>query len=448
MSRLRCLGVLLCYNDGDILADVIEHLLNNDHDVIAWNHGSTDETASVLARLAPHMREVTDISRDVDFYDMYPLMSRHLMKHYVSQYDWISWPDQDEVLEGPSRSKRYIDYLEDVAATSHSWIEFHDFVYWFTDSDPKDVAAPTARVRHYGIARHGAIKVRSWRASTTNIRWFNHNRTDGSKYPILFNLRHYPMRSAAQMQRRIAVDRANLQHGPVNYHYENMKRVMSKLHVRADQLHHDDGVRDLDPTPIIDWSGIYGTAPSLPRPVIESYFLSTRRWEVAALLDAGLGKLRPDAANGLSERIERWRRHLSGPARRPVIVAMKSGTVKIIGEELAQAWHEGEATDATETEEAETHLGDIPVVIHADARARTIRVTARVRLGEGEPLPMVALMRSYGGPATLTTFDESGTASFCNVAVDQFYLAAEPSQASDEHRIPILAPPPSTAGVR
>ena len=44
----RALAVLLCYNDADVLGHAIESLLENDHDIIAWDHGSTDETRDVL----------------------------------------------------------------------------------------------------------------------------------------------------------------------------------------------------------------------------------------------------------------------------------------------------------------------------------------------------------------------------------------------------------------
>jgi hypothetical protein len=44
------LGVLLCYNDADILKDVMEHLWANKHDVIVWDHGSDDDTPKILAR--------------------------------------------------------------------------------------------------------------------------------------------------------------------------------------------------------------------------------------------------------------------------------------------------------------------------------------------------------------------------------------------------------------
>ena len=95
------LGVLLCYNDGDLVSDAVRYLIDQGHDVIAWDHGSDDETSDILRRLSPELVELRTIPRSFDFYDLYPEMSRHLLADYVDRYDWISWPDQDEFLEGP-----------------------------------------------------------------------------------------------------------------------------------------------------------------------------------------------------------------------------------------------------------------------------------------------------------------------------------------------------------
>ena len=45
MFRFKLLGVLLCYNDADILEDAILHLLEHNHDLVVWDHGSDDGTA-------------------------------------------------------------------------------------------------------------------------------------------------------------------------------------------------------------------------------------------------------------------------------------------------------------------------------------------------------------------------------------------------------------------
>jgi glycosyltransferase involved in cell wall biosynthesis len=434
MRRPRLLGVLLCYNDADILPDCIEHLLNNNHDLVVWNHGSTDETAQVLERYRPHLRELREISRRVDFYDLYPMMSRHLMREHVAHYDWISWPDQDEILEGPTRDRPYAAHLEEALDSPYSWIEFNDFLYWFTADDDSAVASPCARLRHYSLARHGAVKIRSWRASATNIRWFNHNRTQGHRHPVLFNLRHYPMRTPEQMQRRLSRDRANLQHGPVNFHYENMKTTLRSVAVTAADLHFDDGIGVLDPTMKFDWARIYGKAPRLPRKTFEAYVMTTRRWEIAQVIKNSLSLLVQHAADLHGpERIAQWLAALEQRIECPVLVALKSRDVTIVTQDLVQpasipADQHPEDDQPAMTRTVASTMRGIRVFIRAEAGARRIAVAMQPTVASDgrESTPLLALVPCYGGePARITTFSR-GQAEFRDLKGQYYYLASEP----------------------
>jgi glycosyltransferase involved in cell wall biosynthesis len=255
---VNCLGILLCYNDGDLLEESLTYLLEQNHDVIAWDHGSTDETPEVLGRFRADLREVRRIPREFDFYELYPAMSRHLIENYVDEYDWISWPDQDEFLEGPARDRPYCEYVVEAHDSDVDWIEFRNFNFWWTDDDDPTIAETTRRVRHYALRPDSPPRIRSWRAGVTNIRHFNHNPLDGTRSKRLFNLRHYPMRSRAQMRARVLRDRAGLRRGRLNFHYENMRRRLDSLQIPAAALHIDDSVGELDPEPIFDWGQIYG----------------------------------------------------------------------------------------------------------------------------------------------------------------------------------------------
>ena len=253
----RLLGVLLCYNDGDLVAESVHHLLEQGHDLIVWDHGSTDETAGILRSFRQELTELQTVPRSVDFYGLYQAMSEHLLRDYVGRYDWISWPDQDEFLEGPDRRSSYRQWVEEVAGSPFDWIEFNNYNFWWTAADDLRIERVSDRVRHYCIFPGCAPRIRSWRASATNVREFNHNPPLGARYTQLFNLRHYPMRSEAQMRRRIHQDRAGLRRGPSNYHYENMSSWPERLYIPPEKLHFDDG-SELDPTPIFDWRTIYG----------------------------------------------------------------------------------------------------------------------------------------------------------------------------------------------
>lgn len=121
------------------------------------------------------------------------------------------------------------------------WIEFHNFNYWFTAAGDHDLASPVERVRHYSLFPDCAPRIRSWRATSTNIRHFNYNSPLGGRCETKFNLRYYPMRSYTQMQRRLTADRANLERGGLNFHYANMMRHPDRLLIAPSALHIDDG---------------------------------------------------------------------------------------------------------------------------------------------------------------------------------------------------------------
>jgi glycosyltransferase involved in cell wall biosynthesis len=240
MATIRFLGVLLCYNDADILEDALLHLLNNNHDLIVWDHGSDDGTAEVLDKYGPWLAERKFIPRSFDFYQLYQHMSQHLITDYIHRYDWISWPDQDELLEGPDRSKSYAAWVATIFEQGYDYVQFNNFNFWLAAEDDPGILSPVA---------------------VTNIRLFNHNDLPGQKLPFHFNLRHYPMRTEEQMIRRINKDRAGLQRGSSNFHYNNMAAGLDRLTVPPGLLHFDNGISDLDPTVKYNWRDIYGYGP-------------------------------------------------------------------------------------------------------------------------------------------------------------------------------------------
>ena len=261
MAKLKLLGVLLCYNDADILEDVLQHLLDNNHDLVVWDHGSDDGTSLILDKFQSGLAERRNIPRSFDFYNLYQTMSEHLISDYIRQYDWISWPDQDELLEGADRSKRYDEWIEKVAEEGYDYIQFNNFNFWLTRADDPGIPSPVRRIKHYSLFPDCAPRIRSWRAAKTNIRVFNHNDLDGIRLPYYFNLRHYPMRTIEQMHRRLDKDRAGLQRGGNNYHYDNMAGERDSLMISPERLHEDNGISELDATVKFNWREVYGYGP-------------------------------------------------------------------------------------------------------------------------------------------------------------------------------------------
>lgn len=258
----RCLGIGLFYNDEDMVRDALDHLLENNHDLVVWDHGSTDGTAAVLDEYNSHFVERLFLPREFDFYKLFETVSRHVLKNYTSKYDWISFPESDEILEGPDRSKSYYEHIREVYDSPYDWVQFNNMVYWFTSEDDPSITLPVQRVRRYCIWADCPPRVYAWRSSAMNIRKFNHNAANGEKYPLHFNTCHYQMRSEEQMKKRIR-DRMGLRKGGKNFHFDYMARNISGLYVKPEDLHYDDRKSDLNLKEIFDWSTVYGSYDQL-----------------------------------------------------------------------------------------------------------------------------------------------------------------------------------------
>jgi len=253
----RCLGICLFFNDDDIVEDALTHLLENNHELVVWDHGSNDGTAAAIDKFNHHIRERFFLPRTFDFEKIFEHVSRHVIDNYAAQYDWISFPESDEILEGPDRQKSYYGYVEEVVDSPYDWVQFNNIVYWFTEKDDPNEPSPRKRIRHYSIWRDCAPRVYAWRASCMNIRRFNHNPPLGKQYPVNFNTCHYQVRSEGHMIKRIE-GRIGLSKGISNLHFDYMEKNKKDLYIPSEELNFDDGVSDLCLIQTFNWRKIYG----------------------------------------------------------------------------------------------------------------------------------------------------------------------------------------------
>ena len=265
----KCLGICLFYNDEDIVDEAIQHLLRNNHDVIVWNHGSNDNTQGVIDRYKNHILAQHFLPRSFDFYKLFEHVSKYIIETYVKQYDWISFPESDEFLEGPLRDKSYYEYVRDVFESPYDWIQFNNLVFWFTEKDDSNISMVRERIKHYSFWGDCGPRVYAWKAAAMNVREFNHNPANGMRYPLLFNTCHYQVRSREHLIKRIE-SRVGLSKGAANYHFDYMKNNISKLYIDSNQLNFDNG-GNLSLEQVFDWSKyVYGSYEELIKQLEQS----------------------------------------------------------------------------------------------------------------------------------------------------------------------------------
>ena len=288
-ENFKCLTVLLFHNDEDLVESQVKYYKKNNQDIIIFNHCSTDDTTSIINSLKSNILCVYNLSKEVNFFNnevhsiIYEILNgehnlnekkdlvdlseiKYNQFNYSSNYDWISFPESDEFLEGPDRKLSYYQYLRIVDTYKNiNKITFKNFVYWFTDKDNPDIKDPCERIKYYSIKKKCAIRLYAWRGKFTQIRWFGHqDESDKIDEIVDWNTRHYEMRSLTKFHNKVKdrVKAKNEEEEVVgNCHYDLMyQQIISNTNygiIVSSELYFDDGYSDLIETEKYDWYQIY-----------------------------------------------------------------------------------------------------------------------------------------------------------------------------------------------
>ena len=238
VRRLDLLGVIHGYNEADCIKNSIECLVNSNHRVHFFDHGSTDNTKEIVLEYASEGVKYHYLNRNkVHFWQGPNNLFTHISKFISTQHpacDWVTWLDADEILIPPEGMEIQAAYTKEfnrgvrvVRTTIHE--------YWITDKDDPTIENYLDRLQYYRVkpaSRAGGIN-RGWYIPLTGImpRGKHRKAKDWGKGAKISNwnwiLKHYPIRSKEHGVRKIMKERnwVNKQFGS---HYNPYKRVKCK----------------------------------------------------------------------------------------------------------------------------------------------------------------------------------------------------------------------------
>ena len=287
----KCLAALLFHNDEDIVFDHINYYLNNNHELIIFNHNSNDKTHEFICSFKSKFIKYYILNKNIIFKEnkvhetvsqilrgekinyenvqIYDLNTDDVKEmnesdnyKYSENYDWISFPESDEFLEGPNREKNYYQHLCELHKTNKKAIQFLNYVFWFTEKDDNNIPSTLERVKHYSFFRNCGPRMYAWRAKLTNIRWFGHNLPNNclDTDVVKWKTRHYDARSYEQFVKK-TIDRKDVAIGGQNYHYKNRINNLTAVReygiIYSDELHFDDGESELIADDKFNWNKVY-----------------------------------------------------------------------------------------------------------------------------------------------------------------------------------------------
>jgi glycosyltransferase involved in cell wall biosynthesis len=214
---MKALGVVMVYNEADIVGLAVSSLVDAGHEVHVFNHGSNDGSGDVALAAGAH--QIHPIPRTTPLFKIWSIISQWIKDTQERKFDWITWQAADEVLRPPADTPMRNEDLDVAAAKGIDVIEPRIKLYWPTVADDMDEPDVVERLQHYrwikSPIRPNNYVPRSWRSGLTGkmppglhrypARW-------GGKAKVLVDrnhwiLEHRPIRSVEQARRKVMKER-------------------------------------------------------------------------------------------------------------------------------------------------------------------------------------------------------------------------------------------------
>jgi glycosyltransferase involved in cell wall biosynthesis len=225
--KLRAVAVLWAYNEADFAAHCIRHLLSEGIDVQVFDNYSTDDTFEILrgfgsqikcARWPAEYEECTSLTARLKYLEDYSLRSK---------YDWLINHDLDEIRRTRT-GERVIDFIARMDAFGFNAIDHEIQVFepregWDGTQNPEEFFTTRVLGHEDELSPH----IKAWEQRTGEFS-FDYGTPTGRKQaqangvnlwvcgghqaifpdrrvaPEKLLLKHYPLRTQAHAERKIA----------------------------------------------------------------------------------------------------------------------------------------------------------------------------------------------------------------------------------------------------
>ncbi len=215
---LRVLAIVNVYNEADIIEETIAHLLRQGVDVLAVDNWSSDQSYELVATMAagnPRVRVERFPDRPSDRYEWKRLLENVEARAAAGGYDWIIHNDADELRYSPWPGRTLVEAIAFVDAVGYNAVDFTVADFRFLATDAVIMPSVEERLRWFEFGRRPGhfVQIKAWRQVPGER--YQLAATGGHEihfpgrrvFPLKFLIKHYPLRSSEQAQRKIHRDR-------------------------------------------------------------------------------------------------------------------------------------------------------------------------------------------------------------------------------------------------
>ncbi|OOC63691.1 glycosyltransferase [Paenibacillus ihbetae] len=216
-NEVSVLAIINTYNEEDIIAETINHLLLQGIDVKIIDNWSTDKTYEIVRELSESSNRITVErypDKPTEFYQWGKLLENVENLSSKLNYDWFIHYDADEIRESP-----WVEYNLRQAISFVDYCGYNAIDFTVLDFRPINSAIVTnnhednLKFFEFGKRNGHFVQIKCWKKNG-NVR-VNLSESGGHEaffsdrrvYPIKFLTKHYPLRNKEQALKKIFMDR-------------------------------------------------------------------------------------------------------------------------------------------------------------------------------------------------------------------------------------------------
>jgi len=206
---MKVIGMLLVYNDEDIISEIIESLLAQGLELVVLDNGSSDETFKICQKyLGKGILQLKQFKTPT-FIGQHDLLHRMLYHMALTEKpDWLLRSDSDEFFESCIPNLNLKEAIVKVNSEGYNLIQLARFDFFMTDDDNESSKSIKEKMPYYSC--HGDYLYRAWKSVPGISMGYA-----GGHYPIFpegleykiypkkFVMRHYKFRSKEQAEKKM-----------------------------------------------------------------------------------------------------------------------------------------------------------------------------------------------------------------------------------------------------
>jgi hypothetical protein len=218
----RVIAIISAYNEGDIIAPVIGHLVENDIDVYLIDNHSTDDTVSQASRWLGRgvikievFPSYANPASDVPGFDWTAILQRKEELAASLDADWFVHHDADEIRDSPWPGMTLKTAIAWVDSLDYNCIDFHVLNFppvddgFRREDDPRTYFALCEEAAEYDHRQLNCWKAGSGPVSLSHSGGHEAAFRGRREFPIRFLVRHYPIRGQEHGARKVFAERKN-----------------------------------------------------------------------------------------------------------------------------------------------------------------------------------------------------------------------------------------------